>query len=141
MKLRGSIDRRTFLKDSMALGIAATAARPARLWAKDTPAPSPDYPPHLLPVQDVKIDNPFWSPRIEAARTVSLPFLLARQSHSLDSIDPRLIEGAAWFLSQRSPTRPASRRGPLSPFAALHRGRTTKSVLVARCIQRAVPAR
>jgi hypothetical protein len=121
MKSKRSIDRRTFLKNSAALGITAAGALPASLWAKGT-APSPDYALLTLPVQDVEIDDTFWSPLIEVARTVSLPFLLDRQSHQLEYIDPRLVEGAAWFLSQRPDLTLTAQTKPLFvPLAALTR--------------------
>ncbi len=96
----GIVDRRTFLKQSAALGAAATSPLPLRFWAEPGPA-RPDYALTSVPLMDVEVTDEFWSPRIETVRTVSLPILLDREARGNRYIDSRVIEAAAYFIAKR----------------------------------------
>jgi uncharacterized protein len=91
-------NRRTFIKAGIALGVGAVAPWPAHLWAD---ARSQDYLLVPVPLRDVEVTDEFWSPRIEKARAVSLPFLLDLQQKTGGGVDSRLIEGAAYFLAKK----------------------------------------
>ena len=79
--------RRNFMRGVAGLALAAPLAG-------QTPR---GYAATALPVADVKVTDAFWLPRIEKARTVSLPMLLDRAERG-NRIDGRLIEAAAYFL-------------------------------------------
>jgi uncharacterized protein len=100
----GLVDRRTFLKESVALSAVATGARPLRLWAEARPA-RPDYPLTSVPLADVEVTDEFWSPHMETVRSVSLPILLDREARGDGHIDSRVIEAASYFLAKR-PDKP-----------------------------------
>jgi DUF1680 family protein len=88
MQIIKSISRRDFIASAAALALV----RPA-------PAQAPlGYPVNPLALADVEITDAFWLPRIEKARTVSLPMLLDRAERG-SRIDGRLIEATAYFLT------------------------------------------
>lgn len=97
-KRGGNINRRTFLKQGTLVGVAALNRWPERLWADQV---YHDYSLAQLPLRDVEVTDAFWSPRIERARTVSLPMMLEREQQA-KWIDSRLIESAAYFLAKRA---------------------------------------
>lgn len=88
-------NRRTFMKQGTALGLAAFGPWPTRLWDD---AHMHDYPLAPLPLQDVAVTDDFWFPRIENARAVSLPIMLDQAEKDGGPIDSRLLEAAAYFL-------------------------------------------
>jgi uncharacterized protein len=93
------LTRRRFLQSSAAVGILASHRWPLA-GAED--APRAGYRLMPLPLKDVDITDEFWLPRIDKARTVSLPVQLdyALQSEKRLS-DGRLIEAAAYFLTKK----------------------------------------
>ena len=93
-----TFSRRGFVLGAVGAGLARGAAGGG----------SRDYP--ILPagVKDVRITDAFWLPRIEKARTVSLPMLLGRAEERGGRTDGRLIEAASYFLMTR-PDAPLQR--------------------------------
>ncbi|HKE20862.1 MAG TPA: beta-L-arabinofuranosidase domain-containing protein [Bryobacteraceae bacterium] len=74
-------------------GLGAMAAAKA--------ATSPDYPASAVPFSQVEIRDDFWSPRMEANRTVSIWHCLDRMQDRGDFGISKLIEGAAYMLAKR----------------------------------------
>jgi len=74
------------------LSCACESSRPAR----------PDYSAEAVPFTQVKITDPFWAPRIEANRRVTVPYLLKKSAENgiILEADPtyKTIEGAAYTL-------------------------------------------
>jgi hypothetical protein len=111
----GSINRRTFLKESAVLGVAAATPLSTCLWADGS---SGDYPLTPLALRNVDITDEFWSSRIEKARDVSLSLLLDREAQSTRFIDSRIIEAASYFLA-KSPDNKVLQARAESLFAPL----------------------
>jgi DUF1680 family protein len=63
-------------------------------------ASAADYPLQPLPLTNVDIQDAFWSPRIEANRTVSLPHCFRKSQEGRGFDNPRLIEAAAYTLAK-----------------------------------------
>jgi uncharacterized protein len=87
------MNRREFVSSLAALPLAARIVQPQQ-------APTGrDFP--IVPIShlDVEITDSFWSPRIEAARTVSLPLLLNDAEKHSRYQDTRILEGAYYFLA------------------------------------------
>ncbi len=59
-----------------------------------------DYPITPVSYRDVQITDPFWAPRIETTRTVTLPYLIGLAEKSGRRLDGRLIEAASCFLAK-----------------------------------------
>jgi uncharacterized protein len=98
--VKALVTRRRFIQTAAAAGLLARQA-----WPSSQPVnpEHPDYPLFPLPLHDVDITDEFWSPRIEKARTVSLPTLLDFASRSGQRFeDSRLFEAAAYFLAKNS---------------------------------------
>ncbi|HET7840351.1 MAG TPA: beta-L-arabinofuranosidase domain-containing protein, partial [Terriglobia bacterium] len=87
------MNRREFVTSMAALPLAARIARAQQSTA------ARDYPIAPVSQMNVEVTDSFWSPRIEAARTVSLPLLLD-DSDKHNYQDTRIIEGAYYFLAQ-----------------------------------------
>ena len=73
-----------------------------------------EYPIAPVGVKDVKITDSFWQPRIEKARTVSLPMLLDRVAVGGESMDGRLTEAASYFLMAKPDAKLQARTRDLS---------------------------
>jgi hypothetical protein len=110
------IDRRTFLATAAA-GLAAGhgAASAAGLDVGravaalyDVP-PFADYPARPVRHDHVRMTDAFWWPRIEANRTVSLDHCLARFEQDSGFSVSKLIEAAAYMLSERPDAMLAAR--------------------------------
>jgi uncharacterized protein len=99
-----SLSRREF-----ALGVAG-----ASLLPRAASAAAREYPIAPVAVQNVKITDAFWQPRIEKARTVSLPMLLARVDSGGRRMDGRLTEAASYFLMSRPDPQLQTRTRDLS---------------------------
>ncbi len=97
----GWMNRRTFMMDGAAFGTVVMSPRPSRLWA-DVHEAVPDYPLTQIPLKHVEIEDAFWSPRIEAARSVSLPILIDREMNGKGYVDSRVVEAAAYFLTKKT---------------------------------------
>ena len=68
MQPLSEFSRRGFMIGMAGLGLIKTGAGQVRH----------DYPAAPVPLEDVRVTDAFWLPRIEKARTVSLPMLLER---------------------------------------------------------------
>jgi len=91
MKAMTECSRRGFVMGMAGFGLVKAGAGQLRH----------DYPAAPVPLEDVTITDAFWLPRIEKARTVSLPMLLERGERG-GRIDGRLIEAASYFLMHYS---------------------------------------
>ena len=100
----GEFSRRGFVLGMAGVGLAGACAAGLRR----------DYPFMPIGVKDVKITDAFWLPRIEKARTVSLPMLLGRAEERGGRIDGRLIEAASYFLMTKPDPMLRSRIDSLS---------------------------
>jgi DUF1680 family protein len=58
-----------------------------------------DYPVAAVPLRDVQITDAFWLPRIEANRNVTVPGLFTRSEKMGRAPDSRIIEAAAYILT------------------------------------------
>ena len=70
------------------------------LVAESEPA-APDYAIKPVPASRVRIDDAFWSPKIEANRTVSIQHVFDRSEEHGGTAPAQLIEAAAYMLSTR----------------------------------------
>ena len=59
-----------------------------------------DFPITPVSYRDVQITDPFWAPRIETTRTVTLPYLLDMADTGGRGLDSRLIEAACFFMAR-----------------------------------------
>jgi hypothetical protein len=84
------------------LALVLLAFGPAAFTGRTDPPPRTDYPTEAIPFTQVRIDDAFWSPRIEANRLVSVPYLLkaSAENGQLLDVEPtyKTIEGAAYTL-------------------------------------------
>jgi hypothetical protein len=60
-----------------------------------------DYPISPVPSSDVEITDPFWAPRLEVNRTVSIQHVFARSEERGGDAPAQLIEAAAYMLARR----------------------------------------
>jgi uncharacterized protein len=108
-KLNALFTRRRFMQAAAAVGVFArhplslgSGSLEARALAEQNGTQHRDYALFPLALADVDISDEFWSPRIEKARTVSLPLLLDYARNSGERFeDGRLIEAASYFLMKK----------------------------------------
>jgi DUF1680 family protein len=98
------VSRREFAPGVAGMGVLSRAASAA----------TREYPIAPVAVQHVKITDSFWQPRIEKARTVSLPMLLERVDAGGRRMDGRLTEAASYFLMSKPDARLQARTRDLS---------------------------
>jgi DUF1680 family protein len=107
------MDRRTFIRTTAAAGLAsaggATSAASldlASALASIRAVPRfADYPVRPVTYDRVRITDPFWLPRIEANRNVSLDHCFTRFEQDSGFSVSKLVEGAAYMLDERPDAR------------------------------------
>jgi DUF1680 family protein len=114
--------RSSFLKYAFLIAVLAVPSSCRRRSQQQ-----PDYAVWPVSYRDIQISDPFWSPRLEINRTVSIPGLFDRYEQKGRNPDLRLIEAACYVLA-RHPDAALRERVDAALDGAIERIRSRKQI-------------